>query len=112
MKIRGKAVGTEHIKGLTERQLQIYDKAKKEGWFDQIKNENVKLSSTKNIKGLLDDIRRIFPDNYVGKEKIDGKCVYTIYTGDKEFNKMINETLIFDNSELSMKGYIEELITK
>ena len=111
MVIRGKAVGTERTKGLTERQLEIYEKAKKEGWFEEVKTDNVvlKVKDGVSVKGLLNDLRKVFPNNYVGKEKSDKCWRYTIYAGDKEFNKMMNETLIFDDAELSMKGCMEEL---
>ena len=111
MIMRGKSLGTERTKGLTEFQLEIYERAKKEGWFEKVKTENVvlRIKHGVSVKGVLADIRKVFPNNYVGKENSSKGWLYTIYAGDKEYNKMMNETLIFDDAKLSMKGCMEEL---
>lgn len=111
MIIRGKNIGRgNNCKELTEVQLMMYDRAKKEGWFDKLKEgKNVSLAIGRNVAGLLDDLRMVFPDNYVGKEKIGKQWVYTIYAGDKEWNKMMNQSLRFENPKIVLKNYLKEL---
>jgi hypothetical protein len=83
--------------------------AKEQGWFEQLEKENVRLAIGKNVGGLLNDLRKIFPDNYVGKEKIGKQWVYTIYKGDKELNRMLHQPLRFDNPMTELKNYMKEL---
>lgn len=109
MIIRGKNVGRK-CKALTEEQLALYDQAKEQGWFKTVEQgKDLSLSSDKNVAGLLDDLRKIFPDNYVGKEKRGKVWVYTIYAGDKEWNKMMNQPLRFENPKTALKNYLKEL---
>lgn len=108
MIIRGKNVGRK-CKALTEEQLALYDQAKEQGWFEKLEKENVRLAIGRNVAGLLDDLRKIFPDNYVGKEKFGKKWVYTIFRGDKEWNKMMNQPLRFENPKTELKNYLKEL---
>lgn len=108
MIIRGKNVGRK-CKALTEEQLALYDQAKEQGWFEKLEKENVRLAIGRNVAGLLDDLRKIFPDNYVGKEKIGKQWVYTIFRGDKEWNKMMNQPLRFENPKTVLKNYLNEL---
>ena len=108
MKVRGKNVGRSG-KALTEVQLALYERAKKENWFEHIKKQNLCFAIKRNVKGLLDDLRVIFPNNYVGKDKDGDKWVYTIYCGDKEFNEMMHKPLRFENPKTTMKNYLKEL---
>ena len=83
--------------------------AESQGWFKQLETENVSLAIGKNVKGLLDILRGVFPDNYVGKEKIGKQWVYTVYKGDKELMEMLHKPLRFENPKTTMKNYLKEL---
>ena len=110
MIIHGKNLCKTAEKSLTEPQLMLYDRAKKEGWFDQLKEgKNVSLTIGKNVGGLLNDIRRVFYYWYVGKEKRGKVWVYTIYAGDKKYNEMLNKPLRFDNPMTELRNYMKEL---
>lgn len=110
MIIHGKNLCKTAEKRLTEAQLMLYDRAKKEGWFDQLKEgKNVSLAIGKNVGGLLDDLRKVFYYWYVGKEKRGKVWVYTIYAGDKELNRMLHQPLRFDNPMTELRNYMKEL---
>lgn len=106
MKVCGKNVGRSG-KALTEVQLALYERAKNENWFEDIKKQNLCFAIKRNVKGLLDDLRVIFPNNYVGKDKDGDKWVYTIYCGDKEFNEMMHKPLRFENPKPKMSKRIQ-----
>ena len=54
-------------------------------------NKNVEITFNKGVKlaGFLKAFREAFPNNYVDKYGY----TYTIYAGDKEFQKMLNKPL-------------------
>ena len=86
---------------------EFREQAIKNGTFEKLKKQNVVLTLKDNIKatGFLNFLRKVFPDNYVGKE---GRK-YTVYTGDKETNKILNAPIHFYNKKDSMKELKEEL---
>jgi len=86
---------------------EFRDQAIKNGTFEKLKTQNIVLTIKDNIKTtrFLSFLRKVFPDNYVGKE-----CrKYTIYTGDKETQKILNTPIHFYNKKDSMKELKEEL---
>ena len=86
---------------------EFREQAIKNGTFDKLKTQNVVLILKDNIKttGFLDFLRKVFPDNYVGKE---GRR-YTIYTGDKETQKKLNTHIHFYNHSDEVKELKEEM---
>lgn len=110
MIIHGKNLCKTAEKRLTEAQLMLYDRAKKEGWFDQLKEgKNVSLAIGKNVGGLLNDFRKVFYYWYVGKEKSGKVWVYTIYAGDKELMKELHTPIRFEDPEKELMNYLNEL---
>ena len=86
---------------------EFRDQAIKNGTFEKLKTQNIVLTIKDNIKTtrFLSFLRKVFPDNFVGKE---GRK-YTIYTGDKETQKILNTPIHFYNKKDSMKELKEEL---
>ena len=80
--------------------------------FERIKNEDIRWRLDHQIKGLLTGLKQLFPDNYVDKYK-DGKYwIYTVYHGDKEFQKMMNTEIDFfteADAKREMKNYLKQL---
>lgn len=86
---------------------EFRDQAIKNGTIEKLKSQNVVLTLKDNIKttGFLNFLRKVFPDNYVGKE---GRR-YTIYTGDKETQKILNTPIHFYNQNDARKELKEEM---
>lgn len=82
--------------------------ANKQGWFSLLNDgHDVRFELKPNVssKGLLTVLRKVFPDNYVGKE---GRK-YTIYHGDKETQKLLNTPIHFYNQNDAIKELKDEL---
>lgn len=86
---------------------EFREQAIKNGTFEKLKTKNVVLTLKDNIKttGFLSFLRKVFPDNYVGKE---GRK-YTIYTGDKETQNILNTPIHFYNQNDAKKELKEEI---
>lgn len=78
MIIRGKNIGRK-VKAPTDFQNVLYEKAKKEGWYEQVAKGELRIATKSYSKKLLEDLRIVFPKTIIGLYKIDGKWVYTIY---------------------------------
>ena len=65
------------------------------------------MTFTKGSKlaGVLKALRKLFPDNYVGKEG----NTYTIYAGDKEFNEFMHKPLDFLTPQKAQRMFRESL---
>lgn len=66
------------------------DAVKHNNYEELKKGNNVIYKVTNPISGLLPILRRVYPDNYVGKEyKENGLVIYTVYSGEKEYMKRL-----------------------
>lgn len=86
---------------------EFREQAIQNGTFEKLKTQNVVLTLKDNIKttGFLNFLRKVFPDNYVGK---DGRK-YTIYHGDKETQKALNTPIKFYSQKDAVKELKEEM---
>ena len=77
------------------------------GTFEKLKTQNVTITLKEPFKtaGFLTFLRKVFPDNYVGKE---GRR-FTIYTGNKEIQKKLNTPIHFYNQNDAKKELKEEM---
>ena len=77
------------------------------GTFEKLKTQNVTITLKEPFKtsGFLTFLRKVFPDNYVGK---DGRK-FTIYHGDKETQKALNTPIHFYNQNDAMKELKNEM---
>ena len=86
---------------------EFREQAIKNGTIEKLKRHNVVFILKDNIKttGFLSFLRKVFPDNFVGKE---GRK-YTIYTGDKETQKILNTSIHLYNQNDVRKELKEEM---
>lgn len=95
------------------RKEQIFVRLMELGVFSKVANEQLaSITLPKKsacVNGTLKILRTIFPDNYVGKDSRGDKWIYTIYPGDKETQKFLNEPLKFESPRKELKKYLDEL---
>ena len=86
---------------------EFREQAIQNGTFEKLKTQNVTITLKEPFKtsGFLTFLRKVFPDNYVGK---DGRK-FTIYHGDKETQKALNQPIKFYSKKDAVKELKEEM---
>ena len=81
---------------ITEEGLRNY--ARQQGWFDTVLYESIafRIDKTKNPSNMLSCLRKVFKDNYVGRDNCGNTFRYIIYTGDKETQEFLNKPIKFE----------------